>query len=80
MKHREIKELPTKELVERYKEEKVRLTKVKFNNAVARIEQPHKLKESRRAIARMLTEMNSRRIDNELKAIDNPPVVDNQQG
>jgi large subunit ribosomal protein L29 len=71
MKHREIKELPTKELVERYKEEKVRLTKVKFNNAVARIEQPHKLKESRKVIARMLTEMNSRRIDNELKAADN---------
>jgi len=71
MKHREYKELPIKELVERYKEEKLRLTKVKFNNAVARIEQPHKLKESRREIARMLTEINSRRIDNELKAADN---------
>ncbi len=71
MKHREIKELPTKELVERYKEEKVKLTKVKFNNAVARIEQPHKLKQSRKIIARMLTEMNSRRIENELKATEN---------
>ena len=71
MKHRDIKELPTKELVERYKEEKVKLTKVKFNNAVARIEQPHKLKQSRKIIARMLTEMNSRRIDNELKATEN---------
>ncbi|HEY1046880.1 MAG TPA: 50S ribosomal protein L29 [Bacteroidia bacterium] len=70
MKHRELKDLPTKELVERYKEEKVRLTKVKFNNAVARIEQPHKLKEARKDIARMLTEINSRRIDNEIKAAD----------
>jgi large subunit ribosomal protein L29 len=70
MKHREYKDLPTKELVERYKEEKVRLTKVKFNNAVARIEQPHKLKEARKEIARLLTEINSRRIDNEIKAAD----------
>lgn len=70
MKHREIKDLTTKELVQRYKEEKVRLTKVKFNNAVSRIEQPHKLKEARKVIARMLTEINSRRIDNEIKAAD----------
>ncbi len=70
MKGREIKELTTKELVDRFKEEKVRLTKVKFNNAVSKIEQPHKIKESRKVIARMLTEMNSRRIDNELKAAE----------
>jgi ribosomal protein L29 len=42
MKNRDYKDLPTKELVVRYKEEKVKLTKTKFNNAVARIEQPHK--------------------------------------
>ena len=70
MKAREIKDLPTKELVDRYKEEKLRLTKVKFNNAVSKIEQPHKIKESRKVVARMLTEMNSRRIDNELKAAE----------
>lgn len=70
MKNRELKELPTKELVERYKEEKVRQTKVKFNNAVARIEQPHKLKESRKQIARLLTEINARRIENEFKAAE----------
>lgn len=68
MKNRDIKELPTSELVVRYKEEKVRLTKVKFNNAVSKIEQPHKIKEARKNVARLLTEMNSRRIDNELKA------------
>lgn len=68
MKNRDIKELPTKELVARYKEEKLRLTKVKFNNAVSKIEQPHKIKEARKDVARLLTEMNSRRIDNELKA------------
>lgn len=71
MKSRDIKELPTKELVERFKEEKVRLTKVKFNNAVSKIEQPHTIKESRKVVARLLTELNSRRIDNEIKAAEN---------
>jgi large subunit ribosomal protein L29 len=70
MKAREIKDLPTKELVARYKEEKLRLTKVKFNNAVSKIEQPHKIGESRKVVARLLTELNSRRIDNELKAAE----------
>jgi len=70
MKAREIKDLPTKELVERYKEEKLRLTKVKFNNAVSKVEQPHKIAESRKVVARLLTEMNARRIDNELKAAE----------
>ncbi len=68
MKNRDIKELPTSELVARYKDERVRLTKVKFNNAVSRIEQPHKIKEGGKNVAKLLTEMNSRRIDNELKA------------
>ncbi len=68
MKNRDIKELPTKELVARYKEEKIRLTKLQFNNAVSKIEDPHQLKEGRKTVARLLTEINSRRIDNELKA------------
>jgi large subunit ribosomal protein L29 len=70
MKNRDYKDLPTSELVARYKEDRVKLTKTKFNNAVARIEQPHKLKELKKDIARLLTEINSRRIDNELKAAE----------
>jgi large subunit ribosomal protein L29 len=70
MKNRDYKDLPTSELVARYKEDRVKLTKTKFNNAVARIEQPHKLKELKKEIARLLTEINSRRIDNELKAVE----------
>lgn len=70
MKNRDYKDLPTSDLVARYKEEKLKLTKTKFNNAVARIEQPHKIKELKKDVARLLTELNSRRIDNELKAIE----------
>ena len=68
MKSSEIKTLPNKELVERYKEEKQRYQKMKFQNTVAQIEGPHKLKESRKNIARMLTELNSRRMEAEQQA------------
>lgn len=68
MKSSELKSLPNKELVERYKEEKKRYQKMKFQNTVSQVDQPHKLKESRKDIARMLTEMNSRRIESETQA------------
>lgn len=68
MKYAEIKELPTKELIERYKEETVRLQKLKFQDAVTKLDQPHKVRESKKLVARYLTEINARRIDNEIKA------------
>ena len=51
MKYADIKSLPNKELVERYKEEKKRLTKMRFQNAVSQIEHPHKMKEARKDVA-----------------------------
>lgn len=68
MKSSELKALPNKELVERYKEEKMRYQKMKFQNTVSQVDQPHKLKQTRKDIARMLTEMNSRRIESETQA------------
>ncbi len=68
MNNKEIKEIPTGELVSRYKEEKARLQKLKLNHAVSKLEEPHQIKESRKNIARFLTEINSRRTDSELKA------------
>lgn len=68
MKSSDLKELPNKELVERYKEETERYQKMKFQNTVSQIDQPHKLKETRKNIARMLTEMNGRRIEAETQA------------
>ena len=68
MKSSEVKSLPNKELVEAYKEEKKRYQKMKFQNTVSQIEHPHKLKETRKTIARMLTEMNARRIESETQA------------
>jgi large subunit ribosomal protein L29 len=71
MNYQDIKALPTKELFERYREEKLRLTKLKINHAVTPLDQPHKIKESRRLVASLLMELNNRRKDYELKAIQN---------
>jgi len=61
MKYAEIKALTTPELVERLKEEKNQLTKLRFTHAVTELENPRKLETSRRLIARYLTELNVRR-------------------
>lgn len=60
--------MSNKELVTAYKEERMRYQKMKFQNAVSQIEQPHKLSLTRKSIARMLTELNNRRIQFELAA------------
>ncbi len=60
--------MPNKELVERYKEEKKLHQKLQFQNTVSSVEQPHKLKETRKSVARMLTELNKRRIEAETQA------------
>jgi large subunit ribosomal protein L29 len=77
MKSSELKTLPTKELVERYKEEKKRYQKMKFQNTVSQVDHPHKLKETRKDIARLLTEMNDRRIVAETQAYINKMSEEN---
>jgi large subunit ribosomal protein L29 len=64
MKYAEIKGLTTEELLERLKEERTMYNKMKFNHAVSPIENPMKLKASRRVIARYLTELTVRRTKN----------------
>lgn len=70
MKFEEIKGLSNKELVETYKQEKVQYQRMKFQNAVSQIEGPHKLKGTRKTIARLLTEMNNRRFQAEMAAFE----------
>ena len=70
MKYADIKSLSNKELVESYKEEKKRLTKMNFQNAVSQIEHPHKMKVARKDVARMLTELNARRHEAEMNAFE----------
>ncbi|MBQ9436297.1 MAG: 50S ribosomal protein L29 [Bacteroidales bacterium] len=63
MKQKVIQELSTPELVERLVEEKQQLIKLKLNHAVSPIENPQKIKEQRRTIARMHTEIRKRQIN-----------------
>lgn len=64
MKYKEIKELTTEEIVARLREERIQYTKLKFNHAVSPLDNPMKLKASRRMIARLFTELNARKFAN----------------
>lgn len=61
MKNAEIKELTTKELGERLENENNMLTRLRLNHAVSSLENPLKIKATRRIIARLNTEKNRRR-------------------
>ena len=60
MKTAEIKELTQQDIVERLETERANLLKMKLNHAVSPLENPGKIKESRRDIARMLTILRQR--------------------
>ncbi|HOK97574.1 MAG: 50S ribosomal protein L29 [Bacteroidales bacterium] len=62
MKTSEIRELTTKELQERIEAEKLMLTKLKINHAISPLDNPMKIRHTRRDIARMLTELRKRQL------------------
>jgi large subunit ribosomal protein L29 len=57
MKNSEIKELSTKELKERIETERELLTRLKLNHAVSPLDNPIKIRDSRKNVARMSTEL-----------------------
>jgi large subunit ribosomal protein L29 len=57
MKNSEIKELSTKELKERIDTEMELLTRMRLNHAVSPLENPIKIRDSRKNVARMNTEL-----------------------
>ncbi len=57
-----LKELSTAELMEKLDNERALYQKLKLTHAVSPIENPNKIKESRKNIARYLTEIRSREI------------------
>jgi large subunit ribosomal protein L29 len=61
MDYAEIKKLTDKELHTNLKDERMQLKKLRFNHAVSSIENPNKIREAKKLIARLLTEINSRR-------------------
>ncbi len=67
MKTSEIKELSNQELLERIDNEKTSLVRMKLNHAISPLENPQKIKESRRTIARLLTEKRKREMNENTK-------------
>jgi large subunit ribosomal protein L29 len=64
MKNNEIRELSDKELATRIKEEKLSMVKMNLNHAVSPLENPNRLKEGKKLIARLLTESKRRQLAN----------------
>jgi len=63
MKITEIKELTDKELVERLQIEKENLIRLRLNHAVSPLDNPNKLRESKRNIARLRTVLRERELN-----------------
>lgn len=62
MKKQAVNELSTPDLLDKLTEEQDRLVKMKLTHAVSPIENPQSLKEQRRTIARLKTEIRRREI------------------
>jgi large subunit ribosomal protein L29 len=60
MKYSEIQQLTDKELQERIGEEKLSFSKMRLSHVVSPLENPNKIPETKRDIARLLTERNKR--------------------
>ena len=62
MKSSEIKELTIQELQERLESEENMLVRMKMNHAVSPLDNPNKIVETRRNVARLKTEVRARQI------------------
>ncbi|MDD4992469.1 MAG: 50S ribosomal protein L29 [Paludibacter sp.] len=63
MKTREIKELNNKEIQERMEVETSHLDRLKLNHSISPLDNPLQIKEVRRTIARLATELRQREIN-----------------
>jgi large subunit ribosomal protein L29 len=62
MKSSEIRELTIQELQERLESEETLMVRMKMNHAVSPLDNPNKIVETRRNIARLKTEVRARQI------------------
>ncbi|MCK5463734.1 MAG: 50S ribosomal protein L29 [Bacteroidales bacterium] len=60
MKYSELVELTDQELRERLDNEKDYLSRLRLNHAISPLDNPNKITESRRNVARLVTEVNRR--------------------
>ena len=67
MKQDIVKDLTTDELKEKLIDERATLTKMKMSHTVSPIENPMKIRNSRKVIARLITELRKRESANQSK-------------
>lgn len=63
MKMSEIRELSTPDLIERIDTEKTMLVRLRLNHAITPLDNPQKLKQARKNIARLMTELKARELN-----------------
>jgi large subunit ribosomal protein L29 len=67
MKTAEIRELSTPDLLERIDTEKSMLVRMKLNHAITPLDNPQKVKQAKLTIARLLTELRARELNQKSK-------------
>lgn len=67
MKISEVKEMSTKDILERIDLEKAQLVKARLNHSVSPLENTTQIKNTRRAIAKMLTVLRERELNESKK-------------
>ncbi len=65
MKTSEIKELTTAEIQERLATEKEQLVRMKLNHSISPLDNPLQIREARKTIARLQTELRKRQLTNQ---------------
>jgi len=68
MKTSEIKELSTPDLIERIDTERTMLVRMKLNHAITPLDNPQKIKQVKLTIARLLTELRHRELNEKSKS------------
>ena len=63
MKTSEIKELSTPDLIERIDTERTMLVRTKLNHAITPLDNPQKIRQVKLTIARLLTELRNRELN-----------------
>jgi large subunit ribosomal protein L29 len=79
MKQQVIRELSATELHERLDEEKKQYLKLKMNHAVSPLENPMKIKDYQKTVARMLTELQYRKIHGEPNVVEEANKKNNKK-
>ncbi len=79
MKQEVISQFSTPEIIERLEEERKQLSKLKINHTVSPLENPMKIKEFKRMIARLKTELRKRELNGENISAKKPETTQKQK-